>query len=396
VDFADSPEEAEFRRRLRAWIESQRPFPALPEDDDERVEYLADWQRRLFDAGWVAVSFPEEDGGHGLPAVYEAIVLDELGAAGAPPVWHYGYVTRVIQMYGSAEQRRRYLAPAFRGEERWCQGFSEPGAGSDLSAISTKAVLNGDHYVVSGQKVWTSEAHWAEWCLLLARSEEDKRRHDSLSCFIVPVDTPGLTVRPFRQITGSLEFAELFFDEVRVPVEMRIGEAGAGWRIAMSTVAFERGPADVGFIADFRRVLTHLEAELRAGRLREDPDLLARLVWAGIDVEVLRLHVLSTLSRRAKGLGAEDEMSIDKILMTRADQGLAHVAADLTGAGVLMGQHSSILHQYMWSRAASVYGGSAQIQRDIIATRLLGLPRSAVRPPDVAPTATPAKAAKPA
>ncbi|MDE3203903.1 MAG: acyl-CoA dehydrogenase family protein [Acidobacteriota bacterium] len=382
MDFADSPREAEFRRELRAWIDAQRPFPPVPADDDERVEYLSDWQRRLYDAGWVAVSFPEHDGGRGLPAVYEAIVLDELGAAGAPPVWHYGYVTRVIQMYGSVQQRRRFLAPAFRGEERWCQGFSEPGAGSDLSAISTRARLEGDHYVVSGQKVWTSEAHWAKWCLLLARSEADRRRHDSLSCFIVPVDSPGLTVRPFRQITGSLEFAELFFDEVRIPVSMRIGDAGSGWRIAMSTVAFERGPADVGFIADFRRVLTHLEREVGEGRLRATPELLSRLVWAGIEVEALRLHVLSTLSRRARGVGAEDEMSIDKVLMTRADQTLAHVAIDLTGAGALTGQHPAILHQYMWSRAASVYGGSTQIQRDIIATRLLGLPRSNPRPPE--------------
>ncbi len=255
MDFADSPDELAFRLRLRAWIEEQKPFPPLPEGDEERVAYLADWQRRLFDAGWVAVSFPEQDGGRGLSAVYEAIVLDELGAAGAPPVWHYGYVTRVIQMYGTPEQRRTFLAPAFRGEERWCQGFSEPGAGSDLSAISTRAVRDGDDYVINGQKVWTSEAHWAQWCLLLARSEADRKRHDSLSCFIVPVHTPGLTVRPFRQITGSLEFAELFFDDVRVPAHMRVGDPGAGWRIAMSTVAFERGPADVGFIADFRRVL---------------------------------------------------------------------------------------------------------------------------------------------
>jgi alkylation response protein AidB-like acyl-CoA dehydrogenase len=380
VDFADSPREAAFRQKLRDWIDSQRPFPPLPEDDGDRVEYLAKWQHRLYDAGWVAVSFPEEDGGQGLPAVYEAIVLDELGAAGAPPVWHYGYVTRVIHMYGTPEQRQRFLAAAFRGEERWCQGFSEPGAGSDLSAISTRAEPKGDHYVVTGQKVWTSEAHWAKWCLLLARSESDKRAHDSMSCFIVPVDSPGLTVRPFRQITGSLEFAELFFDEVRIPVEMRVGAAGAGWRIAMSTVAFERGPADVGFIADFRRVLAYLHHQLWAGRLRDDGDLLSRLIWAGVEVEVLRLHVLGTLSRRARGLGAEHEMSIDKLLMTRADQGLAHVAADLVGAGLLMGENPSVLHQYMWSRAASVYGGSEQIQRDIIATRLLGLPRSTHRP----------------
>jgi alkylation response protein AidB-like acyl-CoA dehydrogenase len=375
VDFADSPEEAAFRKRLRHWIDSQRPFAPLPVEDQDRVVYLTEWQRRLFDAGWVAVSFPKEDGGHGLEPVYEAIVLDELGAAGAPPVWHYGYVTRVIQLYGTVEQRRRYMPPAFSGEERWCQGFSEPDAGSDLSAISTRALRRGDEYIISGQKVWTSEAHWARWCLLLAKSEDDVPRHESLSCFIVPLDCPGLTVRPFRQITGSLEFAEIFFDDVRVPVSMRIGAAGAGWPIAMSTVAFERGPADVGFIADFRRILGQLVDDVRSGRLRAEADLLTRLAWAQVEVEVLRLHVLSTLSRRSKGQGSEVEMSIDKLLMTRADQELAHIAADLKGSSVLLGNHPDTLFQYLWSRAASVYGGTTQIQRDIIATRLLGLPR---------------------
>jgi alkylation response protein AidB-like acyl-CoA dehydrogenase len=375
VDFADSPAEAAFRDELRAWIATQLPFPSVPQQDEARVAYLTAWQRRLYEAGWVAVTFPEEYGGRGLDPIYEAIVLDELGSAGAPPVWHYGYVARVLLMYGTEEQKRRYVPAALRGDERWCQGFSEPDAGSDLGSLTTRAGREGDDYVITGQKVWTSEAHWAHWCLLLARSEPDQPHHRAMSVFVVPIDSPGLTVRPFRQITGSLEFAEVFLDGVRVPAAQRIGEAGAGWPIAMSTVALERGPADVGFIADFRRTLRRLAELGAAGGLREEGSLGVALAAAYVDVEVLRLQVLRALSRRAKGEGSEVDASIEKLLMTRAEQGLAHAALDLTGSGPLLGDDPSTLHQYLWSRAASVYGGTSQIQRTIVATRLLGLPR---------------------
>jgi alkylation response protein AidB-like acyl-CoA dehydrogenase len=375
VDFGDSPAEAAFRAELRAWIAEQLPFPAIPDEDEERVEYLTAWQRRLFAAGWVGVTFPEEYGGRGLDLIYEAIVLDELGSAGAPPVWHYGYVAQVLLMYGSEELKRRFVPSAIRGDERWCQGFSEPDAGSDLGSLKTRAVLDGDHYVVTGQKVWTSEAHWAQWCLLLARSEADQPTNRAMTMFVLPIDSPGLTVRPFRQITGSLEFAEVFFDGVRIPVSQRVGEPGSGWSIAMSTVALERGPADVGFIADFRRTVKALAQQAADGSLRREGSLGVALASAYVDVEVLRLQVLRALSRRMKGEGSEAEASIEKLLMTRTDQGLAHAAMDLAGSGPLLGDAPALLHQYLWSRAASVYGGSSQIQRTIVANRLLGLPR---------------------
>jgi alkylation response protein AidB-like acyl-CoA dehydrogenase len=375
VDFGDSPAEAAFRAELRAWIARQLPFPAVPEDDEGRVEYLTAWQRRLHAAGWVAVTFPEEYGGRGLDPIYDAIVLDELGSAGAPPLWHYGYVAQVLLMYGTEEQKRRYVPSAIRGEERWCQGFSEPDAGSDLGALKTRAVRVDDHYVITGQKVWTSEAHWAQWCLLLARSEADQPTQRAMTVFVVPMDSPGLTVRPFRQITGSLEFAEVFLDGVVVPVSQRVGEPGDGWSIAMSTVALERGPADVGFIADFRRMLKQLAERRVAGSLRSDGSLGVALAASFVDVEVLRLQVLRALSRRAKGQGSEAEASIEKLLMTRTEQGLAHAAMDLLGSAPLLGDEPAVLHEYLWSRAASVYGGSSQIQRTIVANRLLGLPR---------------------
>ena len=385
MDFRDSPEEHEFRTELRRWIEGERPIPPIPEDDEGRIAYLSGLQSLMHAAGLSALSFPVEYGGRGLPPEFEAILLDEMGSVGLPSAWHYGYVARVILLYGNEEQKRRFLPPAFSGEERWCQGFSEPGAGSDLGALTTRAHLDGESYVVNGQKVWTTEAKWADWCFLLARTDPEAPTHRAMSCFIVPIDAPGLTVRPFRQITGAMEFAELFFDDVRVPVSARVGEAGEGWRIAMSTVSFERAPGDVGYIADLRRTIGRLTDVVRAG----DPgggteaspapagnrERALRLAQSIVDVEVLRVHVLRSLSRRTAGLATEVEASVDKLLMVRTEQALGHAELDLHGAGVLTGEEPEALHDYLWSRAASVYGGSEQIQRTIVATRLLGLPR---------------------
>jgi alkylation response protein AidB-like acyl-CoA dehydrogenase len=385
VDFRDTPEEHEFRAELRRWIEDQRPIPPLPEDDEGRIAYLSALQSRMHAAGLSALSFPVEYGGRGLPPEYEAILLEEMGSVGLPSAWHYGYIARVILLYGNEEQKRRFLPPAFSGEERWCQGFSEPGAGSDLGALTTRAHLDGESYVVNGQKVWTTEAKWADWCFLLVRTDPEAPTHRAMSCFIVPIDAPGLTVRPFRQITGAMEFAELFFDDVRVPVSARVGEAGEGWRIAMSTVSFERGPGDVGYIADLRRTIGRLTEVFRAGHpgggTETSPapagnrERALRLAQSVVDVEVLRVHVLRSLSRRTAGLATEVDASVDKLLMVRTEQALGHAELDLHGAGVLTGEEPEALHDYLWSRAASVYGGSEQIQRTIVATRLLGLPR---------------------
>jgi alkylation response protein AidB-like acyl-CoA dehydrogenase len=396
VDFRDTPEEHEFRAELRRWIEGQRPIPPIPEDDEGRIAYLSALQSRMHAAGLAALSFPVEYGGRGLPPEYEAILLDEMGSVGLPSAWHYGYIARVILLYGNEEQKRRFLPPAFSGQERWCQGFSEPGAGSDLGALTTRARLDGESYVVNGQKVWTTEAKWADWCLLLVRTDPDAPTSRAMSCFIVPIDAPGLTVRPFRQITGAMEFAELFFDDVRVPVSARVGEAGEGWRIAMSTVSFERGPGDVGYIADLRRTIGRLTEVVRAGRSgdatqateateateaspapAENREMALRLARSVVDVEVLRVHVLRSLSRRTAGLATEVDASVDKLLMVRTEQALGHAELDLRGAGVLTGEEPEALHDYLWSRAASVYGGSEQIQRTLVATRLLGLPRGA-------------------
>jgi alkylation response protein AidB-like acyl-CoA dehydrogenase len=383
MDFRDSQAEADFRGELRSWIAGRGPVAPMPNDDEGRLAYLSELQASMHSAGLSALTFPIEYGGRGLPAEYEAILLDEMGAAGLPSAWHYGYIARVILMYGNEEQKRRFLPTAFSGEERWCQGFSEPDAGSDLGSLTTRAEIRGDTYVATGQKVWTSEAKWADWCLLLARTEPGEPNHRAMSCFIVPIDAPGLTVRPFRQITGAMEFAEVFFDGVEIPVTSRVGAAGEGWRIAMSTVAFERGPGDVGYIADLGRSIAKMGELVRskvstrgAGALpRWDSPEAMGLAQSMVEVEVLRVHVLRSLSRRTRGISSETDASVDKLLMVRTEQALGHRLMDLQGPEVMLGDAPSDLHDYLWSRAASVYGGAEQIQKTIVATRLLGLPR---------------------
>jgi alkylation response protein AidB-like acyl-CoA dehydrogenase len=355
----------------------------MPHDDEGRLAYLSELQASMHEAGLSALTFPAEYGGRGLPAEYEAILLDEMGKAGLPSAWHYGYIARVILMYGNEEQKRRFLPTAFSGEERWCQGFSEPDAGSDLGSLTTRAERRGDTYVATGQKVWTSEAKWADWCLLLARTEPGEPNHRAMSCFIVPIDAPGLTVRPFRQITGAMEFAEVFFDSVEIPSSALVGRAGEGWQIAMSTVAFERGPGDVGYIADLGRSIATMTDLVRSKlstrgpndwRAAESPEAIG-LARSMVEVEVLRVHVLRSLSRRTRGISSETDASVDKLLMVRTEQALGHRLVDLEGPELMVGSSPSDLHDYLWSRAASVYGGSEQIQKTIVATRLLGLPR---------------------
>ena len=242
MNFLDSPDEAAFRSELRAWLVDNTPGGHFPEryGKEGNAASMA-WHRTLYNGGWLGLSWPSEFGGRGLSPVYDAIVNEEVGAAGAPPVPPVGYLGRAIQHYGTPEQCERFLAPMLRGETQWCQGFSEPGAGSDLASLTTRAHLDGDHYVVNGQKVWTSRAQWADWCLLLCRTRPDLPKHKGLSVLVFPMDSPGITVRPLRQVWGTSEFNEVFFDDLRVPASQRIGQDGDGWTLATTVLAHERG-----------------------------------------------------------------------------------------------------------------------------------------------------------
>jgi alkylation response protein AidB-like acyl-CoA dehydrogenase len=374
MDFRDSPDEAEFRAEFRAWLAAHTPSGPAPLGGPERARFWADWHRALYAGGWMALSWPVEYGGRGLPAVYEAIFNDEIGAAGAPPAPHVGHLGRALLHFGSDDQRRRYLPRLLSGADAWCQGFSEPGAGSDLSAVATRAELRDGRYVVNGQKVWTSDAAWADRCLLLVRTGPAATAHRGLSALVVDMHQPAVEVRPIVQINGDREFNEVFFTDAVAPADAMVGRPGDGWRIAMMTVGYERGPADVGFSSRYARVLAELE---RAARGREVPDSVRiDLARAHVLVNVLRAHVLRSLSARADGTPPGPAGSIDKLLGTRVEQALHHVAVDLAGAAALTGGAPEVLADYLYSRAASIAGGTSEIQRGIVAERVLGLPRA--------------------
>jgi alkylation response protein AidB-like acyl-CoA dehydrogenase len=378
LSFADSPLEADFRQGVRGWLRANAPG-ALPQDGDERMAAMHVWHRDLAAAGFVGVSFPREYGGHGHSLLYDAIVNDELAAAGAPPGPAFNHIANAIRLFGTEEQKSEHLPGLLDCTVHWCQGFSEPGAGSDLASLTTRGELitaedGSPAYRVDGQKLWTSEAVWAEWCLLLLRTETEGRQHQQLSMLMVPMATPGIECRPVRTAYGSSEFAEVFYTGVMVPAAQRLGKPGQGWEIAMALLGFERGPADMGWTARLRRMLTLAEARIRDGGAAADAGVRVRLAEAWVELEALRLQVLRSTSNRLDGSAPGPDGSLDKLLMTRAEQLLNHALLDLAGPAGVLGE-GELWANYIWSRAQGIFGGSRQIQRDIVAQRVLGLPR---------------------
>jgi len=371
VDYDDSADEATFRLRFREWLGDNDPGPE-PDHADSAVEneFRSTWHRRLYEGGWLGLSWPAAYGGRGLTPLHEAIVNEELGAAGMPnAVGPVGWLGRAILVYGTEEQRTRHLPPLLRGQSAWCQGFSEPGAGSDLASLRTSARRDGDHYRLNGQKLWTSGAQYAQWCMLLARTDPDVPKHKGISCFIVPMDTPGISVRQLKQAWGGTRFCEVFFDDTEVHASDRIGEEGDGWTLATTVLAYERGPSELGVIATWKAALDELvltattaEAELDAAR-------------AYAAVEASRLHLMESLTLRARGAAPGPASSVDKLLMIRAEQMLGGLEFDAAGEAVLTGEDNLATYRYFFGRAASIYGGAEQVQRNIVAQRILGLPR---------------------
>jgi alkylation response protein AidB-like acyl-CoA dehydrogenase len=377
MDYRDTPEEADFRARLRAWLPDHVPAGWRQIDDHaEHDRMYRAWHRSLYSAGYMGMSWPKEYGGQDLSPVYEAILNDECGNADAPHVPSVGYMGRAIFTYGSDEQKRRFLPPLLNGEARWCQGFSEPEAGSDLASLRTRADRVGDRYVVNGQKMWSSGGIYSDWCMLLVRTNHDVPAHQGITCLLAPMDAKGIEARPIVLANGNPETAEVFWDGVEVPAENRLGEEGDGWRIAMTTVSFERGPGDVGTVAAFRRSLRHVERLAAEKGVIGDPEVRRALARAYVFGEAQRLNVAEQLSKRVSGHLPGPDASVSKQLWTQAEQYLQHVAMDLAGAGALTGEAPERLADYFMSRPVSVYGGTAQIQRNLLAQRVLGLPRS--------------------
>ena len=357
MDYRDSPEEAAFRDRLRGWLaEHAGEFPTTGDDYWARQP---DWHRALHAAGFFGLSWPREYGGHALPPVYDVILDEELAQAGAAPRPSLGYLVQGLDRHGSEELRRRFLPGMIDGTQRWCQGFSEPGAGSDLASLTTTATRDGDRWVVHGHKVWTSYSDVADWCLLLARTDPAAPRHRGLSAFVISMHQKGISQRPLRMMNGvTREFGQVTFDGA--VADQLVGEPGEGWALAMTVVGHEREPAELGFSARYGKLVRSLMA-----RVGDEPP--PELTWAAVETEMLRLHVRRRLSERLDGVVHGPAGSLDKLLMTWVEQSVGHAALAVDAGD------PELLGAYLYSRAQSVMGGTSQIQKNIIATRILGL-----------------------
>ena len=376
MDYQENAEEAAFRQGLREWLKSNIPanWRELKTVEEER-SLRKNWHEALYKSGYVGLNWPVEYGGKNLSPSYEAILHDEVGNVDAPHLpANVNFLGRALLNYGTEEQKRTHLAKMLSGEIQWCQGFSEPGAGSDLAALRTSAERVGDHYIVNGQKMWTSGATTSDWCMLLVRTDTSCAKHKGISCILTPMDVPGLEVRPIRLTTGDEETCELFLTDLKVPVENRIGEEGDGWRLAMTTVAYERGAADVGLLSMLRRQYREIEAIAVERGLHRDVGVRRRLARSYVDIEALARNAAQQLSSRLSGAPPGPEGSIGKLLWSHAAQQLMHLALDVCEADALTGRAPEWLYDYFTSRPMSVYGGSSEIQKNILA-RMMDMPR---------------------
>jgi alkylation response protein AidB-like acyl-CoA dehydrogenase len=378
-------EDDEFRRRVADWLAANVPAELRgaggPGREHEAFAERLAWNRRLAAAGWSCLGWPAAHGGRDAPLRQQMIFYEEYARSRAPArvaVVGEELLGPTLIAFGTPEQQRRFLPPIAAVEELWCQGYSEPGAGSDLAAVATTAAPDGDEWVITGQKVWTSLAHVADWCFVLARTERGSRRSRGLSYLLVPMRQPGVTVRPIRQLTGTSEFNEVFFDGARTALGHVVGAPGDGWRIAKATLEFERGAGLLGQQVGFRRELDELVELARQTEAGTDPLLRDRLARAWIGLEVIRAYALDTLAAPPV-TGAE--ASVLKVLWSRWHQALGELAMDVRGAGSMVadaGDGADLdgwQRLFLFGRAETIYGGSDEIQRNIIAARALGLPR---------------------
>jgi alkylation response protein AidB-like acyl-CoA dehydrogenase len=341
LDFRDSADEAAFRERLRSWLSLHAK--EYSGSGDEYWARQAGWHQALYREGFFGLSWPHELGGQELPPVYDVIVDEELARAGAPPRPSVGYLVHGIGRYASDELRQRFLPGIINGTERWCQGFSEPGAGSDLASLTTSARLE-------------------DYCLLLARTDPEAKRHRGLSAFVLDMKQPGVQQRPLQMINGvTNEFGQVFFDGAKVPADRMVGAPGDGWAVAMTVVGHEREPSTLGYAARYGKLVRNMLA-------RNDGPVPEELAWAAVESEMLTHHVRRRLSEQLEGVSHGSDGSLDKLLMTWVEQSVGHAALAVAGT-----RDPELLSAYLYSRAQSVMGGTSQIQKNIIASRILGL-----------------------
>jgi len=388
VRLAPSPEEERFRAEVREFLESSLSgdFAALrgrggPGRDDEMVEGRRAWEAHLGLHRWSGASWPVEHGGRGLGLVEQVVFHEEYDRARAPGrLGHIGetLVGPTLIAFGSAGQQTRFLPPILEGRELWCQGYSEPGAGSDLAAVATRAELRADRWIINGQKVWTSSAHLSDWCFVLARTDPDAPRHRGLSYLLVPMRQPGVTIRPIVQLTGTHEFNEVFFDGVETDVAHVVGAPGDGWRVAMGTLAFERGASTLAQVLDFQNEFDAVVGAARAAGTLRDPRLRQELASVWIRLRIMRFNALRVLARDPAGASSEGPATITKLYWSGLHRDLGELAARVLGpAGQVIGPGglSRLQRVFLFSRADTIYGGTDEIQRNVIGERALGLPK---------------------
>jgi alkylation response protein AidB-like acyl-CoA dehydrogenase len=394
MDLNLSPEDRAFRDTTRAWLGANVPRQELKTLEERRA-----WHRRLYDAGYVGMGWPKPFGGRGASPMQQAIVADEMARANAPAPINglgIGFIGPTIIIHGTDAQRERYLKKILTAEEIWCQLYSEPNSGSDLASLRTRAEDKGDHFLVNGQKIWTSGGHISDWGILLARTDPAVAKHKGISCFLLNMRQPGVEVRPLKQITGSAEFNEVFMTNARVEKSDLIGSLGQGWAIAQTTLAYERGGNSLArvtrYASGFERLVEAAKKLRRGGRpLLEDPVVRAKLGKIYAEMEVQRYAALRVLSALTKGDSPGAASSITKLSYSEfekryydvaleilgpygqvTDGGLEETALDIDSSS---GVRSSWAYAFLWARAGTIYSGSSEIQKNVIGERVLGLPK---------------------
>ena len=394
MDLNHTPEDIAFRKQVRAWLEQNLPPAPLRSLEERKV-----WHRKLYEAGYLGMGWPKEYGGQGARPMEQAIVADEMARSGAPAPTNglgLGIVGPTIVVHGSEWQKKRYLQKILTAEEMWCQLYSEPNSGSDLASLKTSAEDKGDHFVVNGQKIWTSGGKVADWGLLLARTDPKVAKHKGITCFLMPMRQPGVEVRPLKQMTGSSEFCEVFMTGARVEKENQIGRLGEGWGIANTTLGYERGGRSLARISAYSAQYNHLVNAARRlkrqGRpLIESPLIRQKLgkIWA--DLEVERYNALRVLTQLERGEHPGAGGSLTKLSYSEFEKRFMEVAQEILGAygqltdgappelaleiDTAVGDQGTWAYAFLWSRAGTIYAGSSEIQKNVIGERILGLPK---------------------
>lgn len=399
MDLNLSPSELKFRDELRAWLTANVPKdwdsrlgePAKAQSMEERFEFLKRWQRKMYEAGWAGVSWPKEYGGRGASLMEQVIFWQELAQAGAPPlanVLGLGLIGPTLIAFGTEAQKKRYLSKILSAEEIWCQGFSEPNAGSDLANVSCAAELQGDHYIVNGQKVWNSYGWAADWCELVVRTDPSQAKHKGLTVLLVDMKSPGVEVRPLRQMTGETEFNEIFFHDVRVPTENVVGKVNDGWSVAIGTLMHERGSFGAGLQVMYRRNMDRLielshSTPRNGGKAADDPVVRQKLAQCYAEIEIMRWNQMRAFSRISATGVPGPEGSIQKIFWSELNQRFQQIAQEMLGPFGQLEQGDPLAidngawsYGYLRTRGNTIEAGTSEIQRNIIGHFVLGLPKS--------------------